>query len=206
MRSRPHVIVAGNIGSGKAATAAALADELGLALVRQPTDDNPYLAAYYRHRRRWAFHSQVQFLSSGVAQHQRIRASSGGAVQVQSVYEQFHVFTQELGGSELSSDEFAILADLYYAVESMLPAPDLLVYLDAPPDELLRRIKARDHRESRFIDAAYLGRLDSRYRAFLDTWRPSPVLRVDARRFDSACQSDIDSLAERVMIALDRSP
>lgn len=207
MRDRPFVIVAGNIGSGKAALAAALADELGLEAHHEPVDGNPYLEAYYEDRSRWAMHSQAFFLAGAIAQHQRIVREHVGAVQVRSLYEQFHVFCIELRDQGiLSADEFTVLADLFWAVESMLPAPDLLIFVDDDESELLRRIEREGHEAERGgVDVDYLRRMGERYRAFVDAWHLSPVLRLTCADVVTDDAHDVEMVAAQVLTVLQRT-
>ena len=63
------VAVAGNIGAGKSSLTKILAASFALEPVYEAVDENPYLADFYADMPRYAFHSQMFFLSKRLAQH-----------------------------------------------------------------------------------------------------------------------------------------
>ena len=197
---KPYVVVAGNIGVGKASAVEALSQELGLPAVSLSHQDNPFLDRFYADRNRWAFHSQAYFLQQGLAQHRNIKEHGG--VQDQSVHEHFLVFAHQLRDEGvLSSDEFALLSGIYYGTQSMIEAPDLLVVLDAKPENLLQRAIAQNGSEQH-ITLEYLRALNKRYQDFADSWLASPVLMVDWNQHQLDMPSGSDSLVDMVLSQL----
>ena len=177
---KPYVVVAGNIGVGKKAAVQALSQELGLPALSLAHHDNPFLDRFYADRNRWAFHSQAYFLQQGLAQHRTIRENGG--VQDQSVHEHFLVFAHQLRDEGvLSADEFSLLSGVYYGTQGMIEPPDLLVVLDAKPENLLQRA-VEQHGNEQHITLDYLEALNKRYQGFADSWLASPVLVVDCNQ------------------------
>jgi deoxyadenosine/deoxycytidine kinase len=196
--SKPFLVIAGNIGAGKSTVAERLSDELGLAFEPEPAQSNPYLDLFYASRSKWAFNSQLYFLVAGLRKHREIASRSGGTVQDRSLYEHYMVFARQLHeDGDISEDDFAVLSDLYYGVQDLLPAPDLLVMLKVNPATSLLRVKGRPNSQHD-LSLPYLSRLDDRYQQFLDGWIGSPVLQVDTEKIDPRTAAGLAELSELV--------
>ena len=57
------ISIAGNIGVGKSTLVQLLAERVGWQPVFEAFAENPYLACFYEDMQRWAFQSQIFFLS-----------------------------------------------------------------------------------------------------------------------------------------------
>lgn len=190
MSAAPHIVISGNIGTGKSKVTSHLADELGLEAYLEPSARSPYLEAFYEDKSSFALRSQLYFLKEGLSEHRRINERGVGAIQERSVYEHHLVVAQALrADGYLDEDDFKQLAGIFWAVEDLLAPPTLLVYLDAPVDVLAARGRAG-------VDRAYLERLDACYRAFLDNWVYSPVLRLDTVAMDVTAEDGLDQAAQ----------
>lgn len=198
----PLIIVAGNIGAGKSTLADALARELGLELVPEPFEENPYLEDYYRDPVAWGYRTQRWFIEHELARQPEI-AARGGAVQDRAVYEKAEVFVPVMHErGELRLSEALELSRLYERTVAQIPAPDLLVYLAVPPAECARRIAARGRPSERSIDRAYLEALERAYERFASRWRRSPLLRVDGTACDPREPGAARRLAEQARLEL----
>jgi deoxyadenosine/deoxycytidine kinase len=60
------------------------------------------------------------------------------------------------------------------------PKPDLIVYLQAPVDVLMQRVRRRDRAIEKTLSADYLERLSEAYARFFYFYEESPVLIVNA--------------------------
>jgi deoxyadenosine/deoxycytidine kinase len=197
------VVIAGNIGAGKSTLTQALAEELGWSEYQELESPNPYLERFYSDMPRWALHSQLHFLSSGLSTARKIERGDSGAVQDRSFYEHYHVFARDLHAQgHLSDDEWRSLSTLYYNIEDTVQRPDLLVYVSAEVPVLLERIAERGRTFEQGIDPEYLERLNKRYAAMLDTWTQSPILELPATKYDIRTNTGRDSAVEEVLHAL----
>ena len=84
----------------------------------------------------------------------------------------------------LDSNELSLYDQVYQTLELDPPPPDLVVYLQAPPDVLLHRVASRGVPYEQFIDAAYLGRLGEAYARFFHEYDAGPLLIVNAAAID----------------------
>lgn len=179
------VAIAGNIGAGKSTLTALLARRLGWTPFFEAVDDNPYLADFYQDMPRWAFHSQIYFLSRRLRHHRDLLNQPTSVVQDRTVYEDAEVFARNLyEQGTLSVRDYRSYRELYEVLTSLLPPPGLVVYLRASVDTLLRHIAQRGRDFERNISPAYLGRLNTLYEDWVQSFSLCPVLTISADDLD----------------------
>lgn len=179
------VAIAGNIGAGKSTLTALLARRLGWTPFFEAVDDNPYLADFYQDMPRWAFHSQIYFLSRRLRHHRDLLNQPTSVVQDRTVYEDAEVFARNLyEQGTLSARDYRSYRELYEVLTSLLPPPGLVVYLRASVDTLLRHIVQRGRDFERDISPAYLGRLNTLYEDWVQSFSLCPVLTISADDLD----------------------
>jgi deoxyadenosine/deoxycytidine kinase len=173
------VVIAGNIAAGKTTLTQLLSQQLGWEPFLESVAENPYLADFYRDMQRWSFHSQIFFLSRRLAHHRQLLERPNSVVQDRSVYEDAEIFAYNLflKGS-MSERDYRVYRELYEAVISILPPPDLVIYLRASVSELLARIVKRGRDFEQGIDPAYLEQLNVLYERWIARFTHCPVLMI----------------------------
>src|SRR5574338_1254876 len=162
----PHryVVVEGPIGVGKTSLARRLGRSFGCELVLEQDAENPFLERFYRDPRSVAFQTQLHFLFQRARQLQDIRQTD--------LFEQVRVADYMLDKDRLfarltlDDQEFALYQQVYAQLAIDAPAPDLVVYLQAPVDVLLDRIARRGIAYEQQIERRYLERLNDAYARF----------------------------------------
>ncbi len=179
------VAIAGNIGVGKSTLTGLLSSRLSWEPFFEAVSDNPYLADFYQDMPRYAFHSQVFFLSRRLRHHRRLLDFPGSVVQDRTVYEDAEIFARALfeQGHILPRD-YRTYRELYEVLTLFLPPPDLVVYLRASVSTLLQRIALRGRAYEQNIAPEYLERLNDLYEAWLGSFSICPVLTVPADDLD----------------------
>jgi deoxyadenosine/deoxycytidine kinase len=176
---KKFVAVAGNIGVGKSTLVSKLCASLGWEPFYEPVAENPYLADFYQEMKRWAFHSQVFFLTHRLRIHQQIIEYTNSVIQDRSVYEDAEIFAQNLyNQGHISDRDFETYWDLYQVLSKFLPPPDLVVYLRASVPNLKERIETRGRVYERTIQEEYLARLNDLYELWVENFNLCPVLTV----------------------------
>ena len=128
---KKFVAVAGNIGVGKSTLVSKLCESLGWEPFYEPEAENPYLPDFYEKMKRWAFHSQVYFLTHRLRIHQQIIDSPNSVIQDRCVYEDAEIFAQNLyNQGHIRERDFKTYWELYQVLSKFLPPPDLVVYLN----------------------------------------------------------------------------
>lgn len=179
------VAIAGNIGVGKSTLTRLLSQRMAWEPFYEAVEDNPYLADFYQDMTRYAFHSQVFFLSRRLRHHRRLLDFPGSVVQDRSVYEDAEIFAKNLHAQgHIEPRDYTTYRELYEVLIQFLPPPDLVVYLRASVSTLLHRIETRGRTFEQGIDPRYLHQLNELYAAWMHEFSLCPVLTVPADDLD----------------------
>jgi deoxyadenosine/deoxycytidine kinase len=199
------VAIVGPIAAGKSTLVKALAVELDAVALPERIDDAPFFARFLESPTRWAFQHTVFFIEQCVRDRETAQSSEVGAVQERVVEEHVNVFAAEFHArGYLTDDEWELIRRLGETCVRLLRPVDLLVYLEIPVDESLRRITARGRHEERDVTVGYLRALEARYVELVGRWSPDRVLPVDSTRFDFRRREDVKRIADAVRASLGR--
>jgi deoxyadenosine/deoxycytidine kinase len=173
------VVVAGNIGTGKTSLAERIGARLGWHTAFESVADNPYLADFYADMRAWAFHLQVFFLGHRAQQYLQMVQLPQSVIIDRSIYEDAHIFARALYQmGNLSERDYQSYRTVFDLIVNQLPPPDLLIYLQAPVEVLMNRIRQRGRNMESGITADYLRLLESFYDDWMQTFDACPVLTI----------------------------
>lgn len=179
------VAVAGNIGSGKSSLTRLLGEHYGWKTFFESVEDNPYLADFYRDMNRWAFTLQVYFLSRRFNDHKRIVEGSESVIQDRSIYEDAEIFARNLYKiGKMDERDYTNYVELYKVMTGYLKPPDLLIYLDARIETLMKQISRRGREYEQTIPRSYLEQLGEHYRDWISRYTLGPLLVVPSDEVD----------------------
>ena len=195
------VAIAGNIGVGKSTLTELLSEELGWEPFFEAVNDNPYLPDFYENMERWSFHSQIYFLSRRLRHHWQLLQRAYSVVQDRTVYEDAEVFARNLyRQGSMEERDYQSYCELYDVVTTVLPPPDLIVYLRASVDTLKDRIRRRGRSYEQNISTTYLERLNELYEAWIREFSLCPVLTVPSDTLDFVTNHEhLDLIAATVL-------
>jgi deoxyadenosine/deoxycytidine kinase len=183
-----YIAVAGNMGSGKSSLVDFLCRHYKLKPFFEPNDTNPYLPLFFKDMKRWAFHSQMHFLTHKFRIHQELDRCPGTVVQDRTIYEDAEVFATNLHRIGcMSKDEFRTYKDLYKTMLDVINPPDILIYLECPLKTLKKRISARGRAMEKKVPDEYLRTLESLYQRWLSKYDRSPLLAYSTEKYDYLC-------------------
>lgn len=195
----PHrfIVVEGPIGVGKTTLASRLAETFNTEILLEHAAENPFLEKFYEDPRATALPTQLYFLFQRARQLEKLRQTDlfRPAQVADFLMQKDELFAR------ITLNEHEL--DLYYQVYNRLaldaPLPDLVIYLQAPVDVLLRRIYARGVEFEKRIDEDYLRRVADAYIEFFYHYNASPLLIVNTTEFDIAGNvGDYDLLLHRI--------
>lgn len=197
---KKYLVLAGNIGAGKSTLVSLLAEKLDFAPYYEPVAENPFLKNFYADMKRWAFHSQVFFLTSRAKGHRGLVADPRSVVQDRSLYEDAEVFAKNLFvQGAMGAEEWATYQELYRTLASILPPPDLVIYIRASVTTLRNRIAKRGRDFETNIPDAYLQGLNALYEEWIQSFTLAPVLTIPGDRLDFVDDShDLDCIVNTV--------
>lgn len=198
------VLVAGNIGVGKTSLAERIGQRLGWHSGYESVADNPYLADFYGDMRAWSFHLQVFFLGHRADQYLEAVRDRRSAIMDRSIYEDFHIFARALHHlGNMAERDYLSYRRVYELVVASLPTPSLLVYLKAPVEVLMARIRHRARDMETGITSSYLKLLDNYYDEWLAGFDLCPVLTVRSDDLDYVHQArHLDTVVSRIQARL----
>jgi deoxyguanosine kinase len=192
-----YIVVEGPIGVGKTSLATRLAKSFDSDLLLEGADENPFLERFYQDPRSGALPAQLFFLLQRARQMQDMRqADMFRPVRVADfLIDKDRLFAELI----LDAEELRLYEQVYEHVTIDAPVPDLVIYLQAPEDVLLKRIARRGIRYERKIDAAYLQRLSEAYTRMFHFYEAAPLLIVNTANIDLVnSDEDYDALLEQI--------
>ena len=193
-----HIVVEGPIGAGKTSLARRLAAQVsGAHLMLEHPEDNPFLARFYRDRARYALQTQLFFLFQRV---QQLRELQQRDLFHDVVIGDFLLDKDALFAHlTLADDELPLYEQIHAQLAPQAPAPDLVIYLQAPPDTLAERVARRGLAAESGITTAYLRALSDSYTRFFHGYEAAPVLVVDTEHLNPIDRDeDFRLLTERM--------
>jgi deoxyadenosine/deoxycytidine kinase len=181
-RTGRYIAVEGPIGVGKTALARRLAADFGSQLVLEQVEDNPFLRRFYEDPGRYAFQAQLFFLLERYRQQRDVYERGLPAQGLVADY----LFAKDgiFAGVTLNTDEGALYKQIFHLLDRHIPRPDLVIYLEARPEVLLKRIKKRGLEYERTISKDYLERLTEAFRNFFHHYTDAPLLVVNSSDID----------------------
>jgi deoxyguanosine kinase len=181
-KSPRYIVVEGPIGVGKTSLARRLAESFNSDLVLEQPDENPFLERFYSNRRSAALPTQLFFLFQRARQIEEIRQSDMfSPVRVADfLLEKDRLFAE----LNLDAHELNLYEQIYETLDLNPPNPDLVVYLQAPPTVLMRRVANRGLGYEKLMDQGYLERLGEAYARFFYEYDKAPLLIVNAAVID----------------------
>ncbi len=179
------IAIAGNMGSGKSTLVEFLSRTYNVSPFYEPNDENPYLADFYGDMQRWAFQSQLYFLSNKFRLHQELDRHSGVVALDRTIFEDAEIFATALYQMrKISKRDWDTYQGFYHAILDAIQPPDLMIYLRCSMRTLRARIKLRGRGMEQDVPLAYLKRLDRLYEGWISSYKMSDVLVLETDRLD----------------------
>ena len=192
-----YIAVEGPIGVGKTTVVDRLAERLDANKVLEDWSTNPFLHPFYDGKPGAAFQAELFFLLSRYRQQQELlqRRLFAQATLVDYVFEKSRLFSY----LNLDDSELLIFDKLFALLAEGMPKPDLVVYLQAPTEVLLKRVKQRGRPQEARLSEEYLSEVNRAYNHYFFHYTTTPLLVVNTADVDFASKpEDTDDLLKQV--------
>lgn len=177
-----YIAIEGVIGVGKTTLARLLQPRYDASTLLEVVEDNPFLSKFYQDRERFAFQTQIFFLLSRY--HQQYQAIPAALRRGNLISDYTFAKDELFAWLNLKDDELAMYGRVHAALGEKIPRPDLIVYLRADHEVLMRRIALRDRPFERDMDPDYIREVAAAYDAWLSRLTDIPVLTIDTNDLD----------------------
>ena len=192
-----YIVVEGPIGVGKTSLAKILAGEFDARMVFERVEDNPFLPKFYQARETYAFQNQTFFLLSRY--HQQMELGQQDLFNQNTVADYLFAKDNIFATLTLSADELNLYQQIYALLNARVPKPDLVVYLQARPEVLYKRVKKRDKKYERSVTFEYLTEVAQAYNQFFFYYEETPLLVVNTSEIDFVASSkDLADLIKEI--------
>jgi deoxyadenosine/deoxycytidine kinase len=177
-----YIVVEGPIGAGKTSLARQLAEHLSADMLLEQPEDNPFLPRFYDDMARFALPTQLTFLFQRVDQ---LRHLTQVDMFREPTISDFLLDKDPLFARlNLSDDEYALYDKVFRHLKPQTPTPDLVIYLQAPVDTLLARVRMRGVSFEQSIPDEYLARLADAYARYFYVYDEAPLLIINSERLN----------------------
>ena len=198
--SLQYIAIEGPIGAGKTSLAERLATRLDATVALEELE-NPFLADFHAGRPGAALQAQLFFLLNRHRQQMALRQADlfAQATVCDYLFDKDKIFAY----LNLDDNELFIYQRLYDLLAKDIVPPDLVVYLQAPTDVLLSRLRRRaaepDREETPVPGGDYIRELNEAYQHFFFHYTATPLLVVETSEIDLATSDDaLDDLVRQI--------
>ncbi|WHY77651.1 deoxynucleoside kinase [Neobacillus sp. WH10] len=206
MGDTPFITVEGPIGVGKTSLAKAISEQFHFALLKEIVDENPFLGKFYENIEEWSFQTEMFFLCNRFKQLGDI--DTHFLSKNKSVVADYHIFKNLIFAQRsLNDTEYNKYNKIYQILTEDMPKPNVIIYLNASLDTLLKRIKIRGREIEKNISPLYLEQLSMDYEntmtAFEKEHPEIPVLRFSGDELDFVkSEQDLNHIFEKLTVSL----
>ena len=177
-----YIAIEGVIGVGKTSLAKILTQRLNSRLILEKFEENPFLSDFYDDRQRYAFQTQLFFLLSRYRQ--QLELSQTDVFHRSIVTDYIFAKDRLFAYINLDEKELHLYDQLYSILAKEVTKPDLVIYLQADTDRLMKNIDIRDRDYERNMDREYIESLNQFYNQFFFHYNETPLQIINTTEID----------------------
>lgn len=182
MRNLYYTAIEGPIGVGKTSLAELLSKELGARLVLEDFEDNPFLPDFYNDPERFGFQTQLFFLLQRYRQQQDLRQVD--MFQKLLITDYMFVKDRLFASLNLGDKEMHLYDTIASLLERNIIKPDLVIYLQADTDVLMKNIEKRGRNMERNVTWEYIDALNQVYTEYFFRYQDTPLVIINTNNID----------------------
>ena len=191
------IIIEGPIGVGKTSLTKKMSEIFSISKLLEQADENPFLEKFYSDSQKYALQTQLFFLFQRLEQ---IGEYAQRDLFKTNIISDFMLEKDPIFASlTLTDAELDLYHKIYHAQNNKILLADLIIYLQANPDQLFQRIKRRGFKMELNISLDYLSKLCSAYNQFFYKYTKSPILIINTTSFNPIDnQKDFTALINQI--------
>tara|TARA_B100000424_G_scaffold214538_1_gene172278 strand:- start:479 stop:1120 length:642 start_codon:yes stop_codon:yes gene_type:complete len=182
LRNLYYIAIEGPIGVGKTSLAELLSKELGARLVLEDFEDNPFLPDFYNDPERFGFQTQLFFLLQRYRQQQDLRQVD--MFQKLLITDYMFVKDRLFASLNLDDKEMHLYDTVANLLERNIIRPDMVIYLQADTDVLMKNIAKRGRDMERNITWEYIDALNQVYTEYFFRYQDTPLVIINTDNID----------------------
>ena len=189
------IVVEGPIRVGKSTLAKVLAEQMHARRIFD-CEDNPFLADFYEEKPGAAFRAQMYFLYERHRRLVEVHAENQASPVVSDfLFEKDKIFAY----INLDNEELKLYEKYFEMLAPSVPAPDLVIYLQAKPGVLKKRVSKKGAPAEKQISPDYLEAVANAYEHYFFRYSASNLLVVDTSEIDFVERNqDLQELLRRL--------
>jgi len=188
LRNLYYIAIEGPIGVGKTSLANLMSKELSARLVREEFDENPFLPDFYKDPERFAFQTQLFFLLQRYRQQQELRQVD--MFQKLLITDYMFVKDRLFASLNLGEKEMQLYDTVANLLERNIIKPDLVIYLQADTDTLMKNIAKRGREMETGITYEYIDALSQVYTEYFFRYQDTPLVIINTNNIDFVHNED----------------
>jgi deoxyguanosine kinase len=197
-RSARYIVIDGPIGVGKTSLATLLAPDLNARLIFERAEENPFLTDFYHDPARFRFQTQIFFLMSRFAQQEEF--SQHDLFNQVTISDYLFAKDRIFAYLNLNDHELALYEQIYKMIEPKVVRPDLVIYLQADTETILRRIKQRARPFEKDVSRDYIEAVNEAYSHYFFRYTETPLLVINTSDIDFVHNpQDLDDLIRQIL-------
>jgi len=177
-----YIAIEGVIGVGKTSLSQILAKRLGARLVLEKFEENPFLSDFYKDRERYAFQTQIFFLLSRYRQQMELFQTE--LFHQNLVTDYLFIKDKLFAYLNLNEKELKLYDQMLSLLIRQIPRPDLVIYLQADTERLLKNISFRGRDYEKNMDKEYIEALNQMYNQYFFRYNETPLLIINTTDID----------------------
>jgi len=182
MRNLYYIAIEGPIGVGKTSLAQLLSKELGARLVLEDFEDNPFLPDFYNDPERFGFQTQLFFLLQRYRQQQDLRQVD--MFQKLLITDYMFVKDRLFASLNLGDKEMQLYDTVASLLERNIIRPDIVIYLQADTDVLMKNIEKRGRNMEKDVTWEYIDALNQVYTEYFFRYQDTPLVIINTNNID----------------------
>ena len=193
-----YIVTEGPIGVGKTSLTSLIAEELGARLILEQAEENPFLSDFYKDSARYRFQTQMFFLLNRYRQQEdMIQPDLFTRITISDyLFAKDRIFAY----LNLNDHELALYEQIYKMLEPKIVRPDLVIFLQADTDTLLRRIRQRARQFEKEINRDYIASVNEAYNHYFFHYSQTPLLVINTTDIDFVNRrGDLDDLLKQIL-------